>query len=70
MEDKEKKKELITIKGMSTKFEVSIMTIYRKYLPHLKPLFKEKMVIYYDWETAKALHDSFNSKLKNYKVIA
>ncbi|AQX52563.1 hypothetical protein CMT42_15265 [Elizabethkingia anophelis] len=64
------KKEVITIKGMSVKFGVSIMTIYRKYLPNLEPLFKEKTVIYYDWQKAKELHESFNSKLKNFKVIA
>lgn len=70
MEEKEKKKELITISGMSEKFDVSIMTVYRKYLPHLKPLFTERRKIYYDWEAAKTLHDSFSSKLRNYKVIA
>lgn len=69
MEDS-KKKEVITIKGMADKFGVSTMTLYRNYLPKLTPLFKEKTVIYYDWKTAKELHESMNSRLKDCKIIA
>ena len=56
---------------MSVKFGVSIMTIYRKYLPNLEPLFKEKTVIYYDWQKQKNFMRALivSLKLQSYRLI-
>lgn len=62
------KKEIISIKGMMDKWNVSHMTIYRNYLPKLKKhTVKIKGKIYVDWEKAQELHNEITEK---YKIIA
>lgn len=64
------KKEIISIPGMAEKFGVSIMTIYRNYVPSLKPVAVSKRKKYFSYEEAKALHESFKSQLSKFNVVA
>ena len=68
--ENEKKIEIITISGMSKKFNVSVMTIYRKYLPELEEIATDGRKRFFSYEKAKELHDRISNKLNKYKVIA
>lgn len=62
--------EVITIKGMAEKFGVSVMTIYRSYLPTLSPVVVQGRMQYFSFKDAQKIHTERKSKLKNFKIIA
>ncbi|GEM_PF-3711034 len=68
--ENDQKTEVITIAGMSKKFGVSVMTIYRKYLPELEEVALEGRKRFFSYKEAKAVDDARKNKLRNFKVIA
>lgn len=62
--------EIISIAGMCEKYGVSHMTIYRHYIPKLKPIKKVGRKQYFLWDDVKKVHEELKDPMKNFKVIA
>lgn len=63
------KKKLITIGGMVKTFNVSTITLYKKYLPNLEPMFVKGRKKYYDFDEVMKIHQSLQVDIDGYEIV-
>lgn len=62
--------DVITINGMITRFGVSRSTLYKKYIPKLTEIPTTDTKVYFRFDEALKVHQSFKKGIENLNVIA